>query len=99
MIDRPSVCPLSDVDLVLEVFNRLDPHLESRNGSLVLAVARLLVPLACLHPSLRPSLAARLGPVLARHQRTARRELQADLLQFMLGLEQEYIKAGGYCVK
>ena len=81
---------ISEMDTVLDIFNALDPVLDSRNGGLVLSVARLLTSLAVNHPNLQPSLVIRLCPIIIKFIKTAKRDFQMDLLDFFLSLDQAY---------
>jgi hypothetical protein len=80
----------ADPELRVRLLNQLDPHLDSSNGNLVLAVARLLVCLVAGEEKLVPSLAARLAPLLSSWVRRSSgvRDFQAVLLDFLLSLQE-----------
>jgi len=81
---------IRETETVLDIFNALDPVLDSRNGGLVLSVAKLLSKLSENHPNLQSSLVDRLCPVLMKFLKTAKRDFQLDLLEFLLGLNTAY---------
>jgi hypothetical protein len=92
----------ADPELRVELLNRLDPLLDSDNGNLVVAAARLLVRLVAGEEKLEASLSARVSPVLAAWVRRSAglREFQTVLLDFLLSLDgRPYQLQLGRCLK
>jgi len=81
-----------EVETVLLLLNELDVFLDDKNGGVVLAVSDLLVYITEIHSNLRLSLTSRLVPVLVKFIKTAKREFLSDLLDFVLKLEEDYLK-------
>jgi hypothetical protein len=78
------------VESVVEMLNALDSFLENKNPSVVLAVSKLLVNIVHTHTGLQSSLVLRLCPVLEKLIKSAKRDLQTDLLRFTLTLHKQY---------
>jgi hypothetical protein len=84
--------PGLDSALQLRMLNTLDPLLERREGTVVLAVARLLTRVVMDQPSLRASLVLRLTPILTAFLRTGHRDFSVLLIDFLSSLGEDYIE-------
>ena len=63
-----------DDQLRLKLLNTFDPLLDRREGSVVLAVARLLTSVVEEQPSLRASLVRRISPIMISFLKTSHKE-------------------------
>ena len=80
-----------DDQLRLRLLNTFDPMLDRREGSVVLAVARLLTHVVEDHPSLRASLVRRITPIMITFLKTSHKEFSILVIEFLSGLSKDYI--------
>ena len=80
-----------DDQLRLRLLNTFDPMLDRREGSVVLAVARLLTSVVEDQPSLRASLVRRITPIMISFLKTSHKEFSILVIEFLSGLSKDYI--------
>ena len=80
-----------DDQLRLKLLNTFDPMLDRREGSVVLAVARLLTSVVEDQPSLRSSLVRRISPIMISFLKTSHKEFSILVIDFLSSLSKDYV--------